>query len=97
MAVVVAAPNPRCVAVVVAAPTPRCVAVVMLQPTTLLVRTVDALKARTKRILYLKRLLSFQDKSSRDFQKIPSFFVFSLCDYHCTLAPPVDASKLGAE
>ena len=46
--------------------------------------TVDASKARGRMDPVSLKVTKFSNKSSRDFQKIPSFPVFSFCDYHCT-------------
>ena len=47
--------------------------------------TVDATKARDRMNPVSLKVTKFSNKSSRDFQKIPSFSVLSFCDYHCTL------------
>ena len=44
-----------------------------------------ATKARDRMNPVSSKVTKFSNKSSRDFQKLPSFSALSFCDYHCTL------------
>ena len=46
--------------------------------------TVDATQARDRMNPVSLKVTKFSNKSSRDFQEIPSFSVVSFCDHDCS-------------